>query len=62
MSPLAGASTGADAIRFCVLCLLLPCSHLDYEIVIVDDNSPDRTADVARQLQKLFGEDRIVRR
>lgn len=37
-------------------------SQLDYEIVIIDDNSPDRTIDVAKQLQKIFGEDRIVSR
>jgi len=34
-------------------------NHLAYEIVIVDDNSPDHTADVARQLQALYGDDRI---
>ena len=41
---------------------LPPFSQLDYEIVIIDDNSPDRTIDVAKQLQKIFGEDRIVSR
>ncbi|KAI9702297.1 MAG: dolichol-P-mannose synthesis [Bogoriella megaspora] len=29
-------------------------NNLDYEVVIVDDGSPDGTADVARQLQKAF--------
>ena len=29
-------------------------SNLDYEIVIVDDASPDGTADIAKQLQKAF--------
>jgi dolichol-phosphate mannosyltransferase len=29
-------------------------SNLDYEIVIVDDASPDGTAKVAKQLQKAF--------
>jgi hypothetical protein len=42
--------------------LLPSVSQLDYEIVIIDDNSPDRTIDVAKQLQKIFGEDRIVSR
>jgi glycosyltransferase involved in cell wall biosynthesis len=32
----------------------------DYEVVIVDDNSPDGTQDVVKQLQCEFG-DRIVR-
>jgi len=35
---------------------------LDYEIIIVDDNSPDGTQDVVRQLQKAYGAERIVRR
>jgi len=29
-------------------------SGLDFEIVIVDDSSPDNTAEVAKQLQKAF--------
>ncbi len=37
-----------------------PCSDVEYEIVIVDDNSPDGTQDIVRQLQKLYGEDRCV--
>lgn len=35
-------------------------SKLDYEIVIVDDNSPDRTYEIAEQLQAVYGADRIV--
>jgi dolichol-phosphate mannosyltransferase len=34
-------------------------SQLDYEIVIVEDNSPDGTWEVAMDLQKLFGKDKI---
>lgn len=29
-------------------------SGLDYEIVIVDDSSPDKTAEIAAQLQKVY--------
>lgn len=32
-----------------------------WEIVIVDDASPDGTQDVAKQLMSVYGEDRIVR-
>lgn len=34
---------------------------IDWEIVIVDDNSPDGTQDVAKELIKIYGEDRIVK-
>lgn len=33
---------------------------IDWEIIIVDDNSPDGTQEVAKQLQTVYGEDRIV--
>ncbi|KAK3243973.1 dolichol-P-mannose synthesis, variant 2 [Cymbomonas tetramitiformis] len=35
---------------------------IDYEIVIVDDNSPDGTQDVIRKLQEVYGENRILLR
>ncbi|KAH7636864.1 dolichol-phosphate mannosyltransferase-like protein [Dermatophagoides farinae] len=31
-----------------------------YEIIIIDDNSPDGTLDVAKQLQTIYGDDKIV--
>jgi dolichol-phosphate mannosyltransferase len=34
-------------------------SKLEYEIVVVEDNSPDGTLEVATQLQKIFGKDKI---
>ena len=35
-------------------------SNLDYEIIVVDDNSPDGTQTVVRKLQEVYGENRIV--
>ncbi|KAL3786557.1 hypothetical protein HJC23_006807 [Cyclotella cryptica] len=34
-------------------------ANLKYEIVVVDDSSPDNTLEVAQRLQTLFGEDHI---
>ncbi|KJE97287.1 dolichyl-phosphate mannosyltransferase [Capsaspora owczarzaki ATCC 30864] len=34
----------------------------NYEIIIIDDNSPDQTIEVAKQLQSLYGEHHIVLR
>lgn len=31
-----------------------------YEIIIVDDNSPDGTQEVAEELQRIYGDDRII--
>lgn len=36
------------------------CSELSWEIIVVDDNSPDGTQEVALQLAKVYGEDKIV--
>ncbi|EGZ21773.1 hypothetical protein PHYSODRAFT_329682 [Phytophthora sojae] len=35
-------------------------NQLNYEIVIVEDNSPDGTLQVARDLQQIYGKDQIV--
>ena len=35
-------------------------SGYSYEIIIIDDNSPDGTLEVAKELQKLYGEEKIV--
>jgi glycosyltransferase involved in cell wall biosynthesis len=35
-------------------------SRLDWEIIIVDDASPDGTQDVAHQLAKIYGQDKVV--
>ena len=36
--------------------------NLTYEIIIIDDNSPDGTLEVAKQLQRIYGEQKIVLR
>lgn len=35
-------------------------SELAWEIIVVDDASPDGTQEVARELAKVYGEDKIV--
>ncbi len=35
---------------------------INFEIIIIDDNSPDGTQDAAKQLQKIYGDDRILLR
>ena len=35
-------------------------SGYNYEIIVIDDGSPDGTLEVAEQLQNIYGEDKIV--
>ncbi|XP_048666799.1 dolichol-phosphate mannosyltransferase subunit 1 isoform X2 [Marmota marmota marmota] len=37
-------------------------SGINYEIIIIDDGSPDGTKDVAEQLEKIYGSDKILLR
>ena len=46
--------------RVCVRTCVRACSDIDYEIIVIDDASPDGTLDVAKELVKIYGEDRIV--
>jgi len=42
------------------VCLVGVCSDLAWEVIVVDDNSPDGTQDVAKQLAATYGDDKIV--
>lgn len=35
-------------------------SDYDYEIIVIDDNSPDGTQEVVKKMQQVYGEDKIV--
>jgi len=35
-------------------------AKLDFEIIVVDDNSPDKTYEVGQQLQTIYGQDKII--
>ncbi|XP_054904312.1 dolichol-phosphate mannosyltransferase subunit 1 [Poeciliopsis prolifica] len=37
-------------------------SGYDYEVIVIDDGSPDGTLEVAEQLQKIYGADKILLR
>lgn len=37
-------------------------AELDYEIIVIDDGSPDGTLEIAQQCQDVYGKDKIVLR
>ncbi|KAK8751374.1 hypothetical protein OTU49_014468 [Cherax quadricarinatus] len=45
-----------------LLCKYFHDSSFDYEIIVIDDGSPDGTLEVAKKLQEIYGENRIVLR
>lgn len=42
--------------------LLLLTSGYKFEVIVIDDGSPDGTLEVAQDLQKIYGEDKILLR
>ena len=38
---------------------VLSSNNINYEIIIVEDNSPDKTIECVREMQKLYGEEKI---
>lgn len=68
---IAGKSNGPLGVHFLrkvLLCFdlianfLFTGSNYDYEVIVIDDGSPDGTLDVAKQLQKIYGSNKIVLR
>lgn len=45
-------------LEFC--CNLQCYSELAYEIIVIDDGSPDGTLNMAKQLQRVYGDDKII--
>lgn len=43
---------------FILLCVQY--SDYDYEIIVIDDGSPDGTLEVGKQLEKIYGSEKIV--
>jgi dolichol-phosphate mannosyltransferase len=39
--------------------MLIFLSGHAYEVIVIDDNSPDGTLDIAQELQRVYGEDKI---
>uniref|UniRef100_A0A4W3J1A9 Dolichol-phosphate mannosyltransferase subunit 1 n=1 Tax=Callorhinchus milii TaxID=7868 RepID=A0A4W3J1A9_CALMI len=46
----------------CIVCFVFISSGIDYEIIVIDDGSPDGTLDVAKQLEQIYGSDKILLR
>ncbi|CAM6088399.1 unnamed protein product [Calypogeia fissa] len=55
-----------ERLNIALFCYLLVKAldnlEVEFELIIIDDASPDGTQDVVKQLQKIYGEDRILLR
>jgi dolichol-phosphate mannosyltransferase len=53
-----------ERLNIALTCYLLVNALKDYsfEIIVIDDASPDGTQDMVKELQKIYGEDRILLR
>lgn len=49
-----------DHIVFNKICFDSIFSNFDYEVIIIDDGSPDGTLEVAKRLQKIYGDKTII--
>ncbi|CAI4226846.1 unnamed protein product [Auanema sp. JU1783] len=49
-----------ENLPICIYLINKYLTDVKYEVVIVDDNSPDGTADIAKNLQREYGEDKII--
>lgn len=51
-----------ENLPICIWLMEKFLADITHEVIIVDDGSPDGTLDVAKDLQRMYGEDRIVLR
>jgi len=43
-----------------LVCVRCRCSGYNFEVIIIDDGSPDGTLEAAKQLQHIYGKEHIV--
>jgi hypothetical protein len=61
--PFTARAVDVGVMRFLLslcLCSCHFCRDYNFEIIVIDDASPDGTQDMVKELQKIYGEDQIV--